>query len=176
MPKNMILVVAIGLLAVVGVWAGLNLLGKGGPTDQAPEKTMVGVSASPTASPTPSPSPVTSAVVTPVPEGAMKDSKTEMIDSKSEAVEVVKLEAGSFYFKPEMIKVKKGQTVRIVLTSADLMHDFNIDELGVKLPFVQNGKTGTIDFVADQVGSFEYYCSVGNHRANGQVGTLVVTE
>jgi plastocyanin len=89
-------------------------------------------------------------------------------------VQVIKMEAGSFYYKPETITIKKGQKVRLEMTSVDMMHDFNIDELGVKLPIVKSGDTGTVEFVADTVGEFEFYCSVGQHRTNGQVGTLIV--
>lgn len=91
-------------------------------------------------------------------------------------IKTVDIEAGSFYYKPNVITVKKGQKVKIVMKSVSMMHDFNIDELNVKMPIVKNGDTGTVEFTADQVGKFEYYCSVGNHRAQGQVGTLTVTE
>lgn len=88
----------------------------------------------------------------------------------------VNVEAGSFYYKPNEIRVKKGQTVKITMNSVSMMHDFVIDELNVKMPIVKNGETGTVEFVADTVGTFEYYCSVGQHRANGQVGKLIVEE
>ncbi len=92
----------------------------------------------------------------------------------TEEVKIVDVEAGSFYYKPNEITVKQGEKVRIVMNSVSMMHDFNIDELGVKMPIIQNGNTGTVEFTADKKGSFEYYCSVGQHRANGQVGTLIV--
>jgi nitrite reductase (NO-forming) len=57
-----------------------------------------------------------------------------------------------------------------------MSHDFVIDELGVQSDKVNNGETATVQFVADKVGTFEYYCSVGNHRAMGMVGKLIVTE
>lgn len=88
--------------------------------------------------------------------------------------QVINLEAGSYYYKPSEIRVKKGQKVRIVMNSVDMMHDFNIDELGVKIPITQAGNTATVEFTADTVGEFEYYCSVGNHKLQGQVGTLIV--
>ncbi|KKR30763.1 hypothetical protein A3F01_03240 [Candidatus Woesebacteria bacterium RIFCSPHIGHO2_12_FULL_38_11] len=98
--------------------------------------------------------------------------------TESEVAEpiVIDVEAGSFYYNPEEIRVKIGDTIRIVLTANDMMHDFNIDELGVDGPVIKAGETTTIDFVADQVGEFEYYCSVVQHRANGQVGMLIVEE
>ncbi len=110
---------------------------------------------------------------------------TSMLDTQKESTNseepenmplVVNVEAGAFYYKPNELVVKKGQKIQITLTSVDMMHDFNIDELGVKAPIVKSGNTGTVEFVADKVGTFEYYCSVGQHRANGQVGTIIVEE
>lgn len=90
------------------------------------------------------------------------------------AVRTIEVKAGSFYFAPAEIRVKKGETVKIELTSRDMMHNLVIDELKVNLPIVQAGDTGTVEFTANQAGRFEYYCGVGQHRANGQVGTLIV--
>ena len=89
-------------------------------------------------------------------------------------IKEINMEAGSFYYKPNVITVKKGETVKIVMHSVSMMHDFNIDELNVKMPIVKNGDTGTVEFAANKVGTFEYYCSVGQHRANGQVGKITV--
>ena len=94
--------------------------------------------------------------------------------TSEEAVQIIEVEAGSFYYEPNEIRVKQGDKVRIVMNSVSMMHDFVIDELGVKMPVVENGDTGTVEFTVDQRGTFEYYCSVGQHRAQGQVGTLIV--
>lgn len=91
-------------------------------------------------------------------------------------VKVVSMEGGSFYYKPNVIRVKKGETVRVEMESVDMMHDFVIDELDVKSEIVRTGDTATVEFVADTVGEFEFYCSVGQHRVNGMVGTLIVEE
>ncbi|MDO8497360.1 MAG: cupredoxin domain-containing protein [bacterium] len=89
-------------------------------------------------------------------------------------VKTINIDAGSFYYDPKVIKVKKGEKVKIVMTSKDMMHDFNIDELGVKLPITKAGETSEVEFTADTIGTFEYYCSIGQHRKNGQVGTIIV--
>ena len=102
------------------------------------------------------------------------ESNSENSDSAATNIKTFEVEAGSFYFNPKEIRVNQGDTVKIVLTAKDMMHDFNIDELGVDGDFIKEGETITIEFVADQIGVFEYYCSVGQHRANGQVGTLIV--
>lgn len=91
-------------------------------------------------------------------------------------IKVIEVEAGSFYYKPDTITVKKGEKVRIKLTAVSMMHDFNIDELNVKIPVTVNGTFSYVDFIAEKTGTFEYYCSVGSHRANGQVGKITVTE
>lgn len=94
--------------------------------------------------------------------------------SAMDEVQIVEVEAGSFYFKPNEIRVKKGQKVKIVMKSVSMMHDFVIDELDVSMPVVQDGDMGEVEFTATEAGEFEYYCSVGEHRANGQVGKLIV--
>jgi cytochrome c oxidase subunit 2 len=86
----------------------------------------------------------------------------------------VEMEAGSFYYKPNIIKAKKGSKIKITFKSVDMMHNFNIDELGVKSPTVKSGNTESFEFTASKAGTFEYYCAVGKHRQNGQVGKLIV--
>ena len=103
--------------------------------------------------------------------GTQKETAEEVSD-----VTVIEMEAGSFYYKPNVITAKKGERIRVVMKSVSMMHDFVIDELNVKSPIVKDGDTATIEFVADKTGSFEYYCSVGQHRARGQVGTITITE
>lgn len=107
-------------------------------------------------------------------QSAMGSSSVSSVSPATEDVQTIDVEAGSFYYKPNEIMVKKGQKVKIVITAVSMMHDFNIDELDVKMPIVQNGSTGTVEFTPDKTGEFEYYCSVGQHRANGQVGKIIV--
>jgi cytochrome c oxidase subunit 2 len=110
------------------------------------------------------------------PTDAPKDAAVEGSSSaQSESnVQIVAVEAGSFYFKPNEIHVKKGQKVKIVMTSKDMMHNFVVDELNIKLPITKGGETSSVEFTADKVGEFEYYCGVGSHRQRGQVGKLFV--
>jgi heme/copper-type cytochrome/quinol oxidase subunit 2 len=79
------------------------------------------------------------------------------------------------WFSLNEIVVKKGDTVRVHITNTAGMHDFTIDELGIKkeLPLDQEV---VVEFVADKVGDFVYYCSMPGHRVGGQWGTLRVTE
>lgn len=88
--------------------------------------------------------------------------------------QVITVEAGSYYYKPNVIKVKVGQKIKLVMNSVDMAHNFNIDELNVHLPITREGNSNSVVFTADQAGTFEYYCSVANHRQLGQVGKLIV--
>jgi len=107
-------------------------------------------------------------------QGTM-ESTNESTTVDGDVVEV-QMEAGSFYFKPNVINAKLGQTVRVTLNSVSMQHDFVIDELGVKSSILPSGKSETFEFTASEVGTFEFYCAVANHRQMGMVGTLNVTQ
>lgn len=121
----------------------------------------VGASVSPMTSAQTSAQPSTSAAV-------------EAAETQASPVKAFTLEAGSFYYKPNEIKVKKGDKVKVTINSVSMVHDFNIDELNVHSPMTKNGESNTVEFTADKVGVFEFYCSVGQHRKNGQVGKITV--
>jgi plastocyanin len=87
---------------------------------------------------------------------------------------IVVIDSQNFSFSEKEIRVKEGQTVQITLNDKDGFHDLVIDEFGVKTKRLNAGESDTITFVADKKGTFEYYCSVGNHRAMGMKGTLIV--
>ena len=76
-------------------------------------------------------------------------------------------------FSLSEIRVKKGDTVKITVTNTNGTHDFTLDEFGVQKETPLNEPV-VIEFVADKVGTFEYYCSKFNHRALGQRGNLIV--
>ena len=80
----------------------------------------------------------------------------------------------NFSFSPAQIKVKKGEVIKIVFKNAAGFHDFMIDKYNVRAQRIQGGSEEVITFTADKTGSFEYYCSVGTHRAQGMKGTLIV--
>lgn len=109
-------------------------------------------------------------------EEAMEEMNNEEDTSMMETGEVKEfvVEGGMFYFSPESIEVNEGDTVRIVFKNVEGLHDWVIDEFNARTAVIQAGQEETIEFVANQKGEFEYYCSVGNHRAQGMVGTLIV--
>ena len=82
----------------------------------------------------------------------------------------------NFSFTPKTMSVKKGDKVQITFVNAEGHHDINIDEFNVHSGIINGGQQKVVTFTADKTGSFQYYCSVGSHRAMGMWGTLTVTE
>ncbi len=84
------------------------------------------------------------------------------------------IKGSNFAFEPSMITVKKGDRVKINFENSAGFHDFVIDEYGAATKKTQAPTLEVIEFTADKTGSFQYYCSVGTHRAMGMFGTLKV--
>lgn len=84
------------------------------------------------------------------------------------------LDGFNYGYSEETITVNEGDTVTINLTSTDGFHDWVVDAFDAATERVQEGETTSVTFVADEAGEYEFYCSVGNHRAQGMVGTLIV--
>ena len=82
--------------------------------------------------------------------------------------------ASNFKYDLKTIKVKKGDTVKIIFKNSEGFHDFIIDEFDVATNQIGAEEEDEVEFVADKVGTFEYYCSVGTHRKMGMVGKLIV--
>ncbi|MDP9249072.1 MAG: cupredoxin domain-containing protein [bacterium] len=108
--------------------------------------------------------------VTPTPE--------EEIVTEPEAAPVKEfvVEGKNFAFVPSTLTVKKGDRVKITFKNTQGFHDFKIDSYGVATVQKQAPFEEVLEFTADKAGSFEYYCSVGEHKAMGMVGTLKVAE
>jgi nitrite reductase (NO-forming) len=72
------------------------------------------------------------------------------------------------------IRVKEGERVKIEFVNEEGFHDWKIDEFNAATEKISAGATSSVEFVADKKGTFEYYCSVGSHRANGMKGNFIV--
>lgn len=92
----------------------------------------------------------------------------------SGAVKEFTVSGGNFYFTPKTLSVNKGDTVKINFVNAGGTHNLIVDGYNVGTPQISSGQSASITFVADKAGTFEYYCSVGSHRAMGMKGTLTV--
>jgi plastocyanin len=92
----------------------------------------------------------------------------------SQKIMVIEVKGSPFKFEPNEIRVKSGAKVLINFISEKGMHDWVVDEFNARTKIIKDGETDSVEFTADKVGTFEYYCSVGNHRAMGMKGNLIV--
>lgn len=98
-------------------------------------------------------------------------------DNGASNADAINISMTHYKYSESTIKAKPGDTVVINLSSDDGGHDLVIDELDVSSGILSEGESKEISFTVpdDAAGkTFEYYCSVGNHRAQGMVGQLVI--
>ncbi len=114
--------------------------------------------------------PEASAMVESSPLGMMESTDSAMTGTAKEFT----VTGSNFKFDMPEIKVKAGDTVKINFKNAAGFHDFVIDEFNVKTKQTNGPTEETVTFVADKPGTYEYYCSVGQHRAMGMKGNLIV--
>ncbi|MBI5621256.1 cupredoxin domain-containing protein [Candidatus Falkowbacteria bacterium] len=93
---------------------------------------------------------------------------------KDVTVKVVAVSGQNFSFNPAAITVKQGQKVKVNFSNVGGTHDWNLDAFNAHTGVIGDGQTASVEFIADQAGTFEYYCSIGQHRAMGMVGKLIV--
>ncbi len=78
-----------------------------------------------------------------------------------------------FGFDIEPVTIKKGDRVRLTLTSRDGTHGIAMPELGVATGPVAPGGEEQVEFIANDAGSFDYYCNVpcgsGHRSMRGQI-------
>lgn len=118
-------------------------------------------------------------VTSPVSDDSVKEvpapgNTAESTDSSTTGVKEFTVTASNFKFDTPEIKVKKGDTVKITFKNAEGFHNFVIDEFGVKTKQGNGPSEETVTFVADKAGNYEFYCSVGQHRAMGLKGKFIV--
>ena len=96
------------------------------------------------------------------------------VSSQSVSPKTFVVEGDNYTFSLKEIRVPIGTPVTIVFKNKEGLHDLKIDEFAVATKKISAGAEEKVSFVANKKGSFEYYCSVGQHRANGMFGKLVV--
>jgi nitrous-oxide reductase len=83
------------------------------------------------------------------------------IERKGKNVEVWMLAVRS-YFAPDVIRVNKGDTVKIHVTNIeqtrDELHGFAIDNYDINL-VIDPGETKTVTFKANKSGVYAFYCT-----------------
>ena len=91
-------------------------------------------------------------------------------------VKTIDVIASLFRFEPATITVAQGDSVRLRLHSADRTHAFAIKAFRVKALIPKVGEAVTVEFVADQAGTFDFtcseYCGTGHAAMRGKLVVL----
>ncbi len=107
-------------------------------------------------------------------------------ESPQQSLDGISMTADYWSFEPSTITVKKGETVRLQITSVNNMmpmmslrfpnHGIDIEDYDIDYTLPM-GETITIEFVADRAGEFHFHCSVycgmGHEDMHGE---LIVEE
>lgn len=72
---------------------------------------------------------------------------------------VIEVVARRYAFEPAEIEVKVGESVRLMVRSADGLHGFEIKQFKVKKELERGAKPVAIDIKADTAGRFPIICS-----------------
>ena len=76
----------------------------------------------------------------------------------SNGVREFTVKAQKFEFSPSVIKVKRGDHVRLTVIALDAEHGFKLDKFHIERK-APKGESVTVDFTADQSGDFSFQCS-----------------
>lgn len=80
-------------------------------------------------------------------------------------------------FSPDVIRVQKGERVRLRITSEDVVHGLRIGHLGVDVDWIEPGQVQEVEFVAEEAGTFDFYCTVWCDAGHWRMrGTLEVSD
>jgi mono/diheme cytochrome c family protein len=79
-------------------------------------------------------------------------------------------------FAPDVIRVNRGERVRLRLSAPDVVHGFEIPALGVRAPDIYPGHVVEVTFTPEQVGRFAFactrWCSAGHWRMRGVIEVI----
>ena len=77
---------------------------------------------------------------------------------------VIDITGKAFEYSMTEITVNQGDVVTINYSSTQGNHDWVIDNMAATDKVRPEDGVTSVTFTANTVGTFEYYCSVGNHR------------
>lgn len=93
------------------------------------------------------------------------------VRAQQEELELVASRAG---FRPKLLKLRKGETARLLLKTADEEHCFALDAWRVEKR-IAPGRTTTVELTPDRSGEFPFYCCLEPDN-KALLGKLVVVE
>ncbi len=93
-----------------------------------------------------------------------------------EDIQEITVIAKRWEFNPSVITVKKGKKARLNISSLDVPHSFVLSVFNIN-EFLAPGQTKVVEFTPEEIGTFNFSCSVycGDGHS-GMKGILVVEE
>lgn len=95
--------------------------------------------------------------------------------SHEEGAREVIITLSNYQFTPNIIEAQAGERILLKVENIEGVHNLFIPEYKVETNILVKGESQSILFEADKPGSFDFWCEVGNHKALGMVGKLIVS-
>ncbi len=109
-------------------------------------------------------------------EGGMKAWESSGKELEIKEIKEFEIIAKQWSFEPSIIEVNKGDRVKLNLESVDVAHGFALFDFEV-IEFLEPGKTTKVEFIANKVGEFDFFCNVYCGKEHGSMGgKLIVNE
>jgi cytochrome c oxidase subunit II len=93
-------------------------------------------------------------------------------NAPSGVVSEIKVTARKYEFSPNVIKAKRGDHIRLIITALDRDHGFKLEAFHIDQT-LPKGKAVTLEFTADQAGDFPFecshFCGLGHKKMKGQL-------
>jgi cytochrome c oxidase subunit 2 len=93
-------------------------------------------------------------------------------ESASSTPREIQMTAKKYEFSPDVITVKKGEHVKLLITATDRDHGFKLEAFKIN-QHLKKGEAATVEFTADKAGEYPFQCSVicgmGHHKMKGKL-------
>jgi len=103
---------------------------------------------------------------------AIQSAPAQEASSRASGADEIKVTAKKYEFDPNPIRVKKGDHVKLVITALDHDHGFKLDAFHID-QLLKKGEATTVEFTADQAGTFPFQCShlcgMGHKKMKGEL-------
>ena len=80
-----------------------------------------------------------------------------------------------FAIEPDVIQVKQGEDVVLVVSTRDVQHGFEVDDMGINEP-IQPGKPASIHLDTSKKGEFNVACSIICGPGHNEMTAKIVVE
>jgi cytochrome c oxidase subunit 2 len=106
---------------------------------------------------------------------ALLNAASQDTQSPAQQATEVQVTAKKYEFSPNPIRVKKGDHIKLVITSTDKEHGIKLDAFHINEK-LKKGAPTTVEFTADKAGTFPFKCSVFCGVGHGGMKGAVVVE